>query len=491
MDYHDNPNVALDSAQLFAAAAAAAGVEEEEAFGGISFDVCDEDVDVKVNDEDVDEDIPNVPTLPVIGVASWPGRGIPGGGACVPISNGTELTSFAMPFEISHVREKNVNGALLCLVVGCTKNAQGRSTKAAKALTDAAAMSDQVPPLRYHGGGGFCRSHHNAYLIQTGQVESWDCACGNRVVAESDRCGLCHRWKGGVKRSGLGRPPGSSSSAKKTANTSDTTTGSGGAAVTMPDAPQSMDPDDIQISNTRETNNKGRSLCKVVGCVKLDQARNEGFCRKHYRLCAGITVPSLTEHDSVNEKNEGGDVIVGEGAIYVNTDNWICPCGQLISYKQKRCGKCNKWKGGMREPYKVESSAKKPRLLSTNGDIKEGESSWICHCGSAVSANKARCGTCHHWRGGKRKGGWTIRPPSNNLHDDKGIDWTVDWSCCGETISAAKRRCGKCNGWRGGKRVAKTLSKSDDEGTVRDATVDEGDVGNEWQEYKTEENVCV
>lgn len=35
----------------------------------------------------------------------------------------------------------------------------------------------------------------------------------------------------------------------------------------------------VQISSTVRTNEKGRSLCKVIGCPKMDQSNNDGFCR--------------------------------------------------------------------------------------------------------------------------------------------------------------------------------------------------------------------
>jgi hypothetical protein len=82
-------------------------------------------------------------------------------------------------FPIVHVREKNANGALVCMAVGCSKNAQGRMA------------------TRF----AFCRKHHNMYLIQTGQVESWSCECGHQVAVSSDRCGICHRWRRGMKPS--------------------------------------------------------------------------------------------------------------------------------------------------------------------------------------------------------------------------------------------------------------------------------------------------
>jgi hypothetical protein len=65
----------------------------------------------------------------------------------------------------------------------------------------------------------------------------------------------------------------------------------------------------------------------------------------------------------------------------------------------------------------------------------------------------------HHWKGGKRKGGWKLGSkwsrakktglsPANEhvttveAVDD--IDRSTDWECCDEVIPAAKTRCGKC-----------------------------------------------
>ncbi|KAL3786834.1 hypothetical protein ACHAW5_003135 [Stephanodiscus triporus] len=469
------------------AEAAAAAEGEEDEGSDISFDEDDGEEGAKV---------------PAIG--EWPGEdggegGGGGGGGYFAAQDNAGATVPTLPlmpnFVVSDVREKNANGALLCLVVGCTKNAQGRSFSP-KTAGDS---SLRVPP-RAQGGGGLCRAHHNAYLIQTGQVESWDCACGNRVIVESDRCGSCHRWRGGVKQHNKTTATGSAKKAKTSYSATSTRTAPPEGAVPDPWAQQG-DGNDIRISDVRETNKNGRSLCKVVGCTKLDQARNAGFCRRHYKMVAvvdGASSSSL-QHDA-SEKNAGGDVVLAGGGVDVDLDSWTCPCGQVISFKMKRCGKCNKassidyipcilllihfliysliilieqWKGGMREPYKVTTSAKKRRVLSDNVKIKDHyddvSSNWTCQCGSEVSATKSRCGKCHHWRGGKRKGGWTIRPSSNAVQNDYGIDWSADWICCEETISADKRRCGKCNGWRGGKRVAKTSLKSE-----------EGDVRNEY-----------
>lgn len=84
------------------------------------------------------------------------------------------------------------------------------------------------------------------------------------------------------------------------------------------------------------------------------------------------------------------------------------------------------------------------------------EEHWACtNCQNKVSIKKSRCGKCHRWRGGKRKGGWKIKVSEV----ESGIEWDKDWTCCKVVIPAAKKRCGKCNGWRGGKRVASKKQK--------------------------------
>ena len=128
------------------------------------------------------------------------------------------------------------------------------------------------------------------------------------------------------------------------------------------------------------------------------------------------------------------------------------------------------WRGGKRDKYKPKknkcihtetggnSAAAVPAPSFPKIDantIDQGH--WNCtHCQNKVSLTKSRCGKCHRWRGGKRKGGWKIKVSDV---DESGIEWDKDWTCCEVMISAAKKRCGKCNGWRGGKRVAAKKQK--------------------------------
>jgi hypothetical protein len=74
-----------------------------------------------------------------------------------------------------------------------------------------------------------------------------------------------------------------------------------------------------QISEKQLTNGIGRALCKVIGCGKLDQSNNDGFCRTHFNMFAV----------------EGTDS---------DLHGWTCVCGQSMSGRQKRCGSCNKVK---------------------------------------------------------------------------------------------------------------------------------------------------
>jgi len=83
-----------------------------------------------------------------------------------------EPTPATLDFEVHATPQRKSNGAPKCMAVGCPKNSQSHSH-------------------------GFCRAHHNRYLICTGQCSSWDCVCGEKIASFRDRCGVCHRWRGG------------------------------------------------------------------------------------------------------------------------------------------------------------------------------------------------------------------------------------------------------------------------------------------------------
>ena len=179
-------------------------------------------------------------------------------------------------------------------------------------------------------------------------------------MAESDRCGTCHRWRGGIKQHGKSGAEGKAP-AKKRAKKASLPPSSAAAAPypyqgLPPARAAALAASELRISDVRETNKNGRSLCKVVGCDKLDQARNEGYCRRHYKMIAVVDGPSSSSaaataaaaacHDAGENNAAGGCIDFlgggGGGAADVDTVSWICPCGQVISFKQKRCGKCNK-----------------------------------------------------------------------------------------------------------------------------------------------------
>mmetsp|Transcript_22118 Transcript_22118/g.43898 ORF Transcript_22118/g.43898 Transcript_22118/m.43898 type:complete len:304 (-) Transcript_22118:2860-3771(-) len=85
---------------------------------------------------------------------------------------------------------------------------------------------------------------------------------------------------------------------------------------------------------------QGKHHCRVVGCPKLLQTNNDGFCRAHFNMYS-----SKAAFGGNLGAGIGGDVDL-EGAEF-----WVCKCGQRISNKQVRCGTCFKWKGGKREPF--------------------------------------------------------------------------------------------------------------------------------------------
>jgi hypothetical protein len=199
-------------------------------------------------------------------------------------SLGKKLNDDMLDFAVSSTSIKKTNGSLKCRAVSCPKNCQGNSD-------------------------GFCRAHHNQFLICTGQCESWVCVCGSKIVDFMARCGTCHRWRDGKHPLSSTSPPG-----KRLKNNA-------GDAVEV--ALTYVPPDaDVHISEVQLTNGTGRSLCKVIGCGKLDQSYNDGFCRMHFNMFAVLDA-------------EGDDA---------DLESWTCLCGHTIRGSQKRCGNCNKVK---------------------------------------------------------------------------------------------------------------------------------------------------
>lgn len=224
---------------------------------------------------------------------------------------------------------------------------------------------------------------------------------------------------------------------------------------------------------------QGKHHCRVVGCPKLLQTNNDGFCRAHFNMYS-----SKAAFGGNLGEGSGGDVGV-EGVEF-----WVCKCGQRISNKQVRCGTCFKWKGGKREPFalkgegdggKKKKMKKKKKKDKTGGSTIEGGKAvkagkrkkikseeivltdWTCECGEYLTAKKKRCGKCNRWRGGKRNSITVIKRKKKNSSTLKKEDNGEPWKCeCGEMVSAHKARCGKCRHWKGGKKNSKPRRESND-----------------------------
>ena len=84
--------------------------------------------------------------------------------------------------------------------------------------------------------------------------------------------------------------------------------------------------------------------------MKLDQTRNDGFCRKHYRMLSsrarggGEEIGGAADNtmNNTNGTNTVGGLTAAAAEEEIFMEDWTCTCGREISAKQKRCGKCNK-----------------------------------------------------------------------------------------------------------------------------------------------------
>ena len=113
----------------------------------------------------------------------------------------------------------------------------------------------------------------------------------------------------------------------------------------------------VAVSETQRTNHSGRTLCKVVGCMKVDFSYTNGFCKQHFALFShGATV------------HRGLDSVAAEP--------WTCDCGNIVLATKKRCGSCCKWRGGSKGPVKSGGGAvgdgvfPKPKKPRVNKPIK-------------------------------------------------------------------------------------------------------------------------
>ncbi|KAL7516408.1 hypothetical protein ACHAWX_001426 [Stephanocyclus meneghinianus] len=87
----------------------------------------------------------------------------------------------------------------------------------------------------------------------------------------------------------------------------------------------------IVVSETQKMNRAGRTLCKVVGCSRVDFSFTNGFCKYHH----GLLYRGPVIYDRGERERDGAE-------------SWDCTCGQKISATKKRCWSCFKWRGGVK-----------------------------------------------------------------------------------------------------------------------------------------------
>lgn len=188
---------------------------------------------------------------------------------------------------------------------------------------------------------------------------------------------------------------------------------------------------DFAVSATCQKKANGANKCRAISCDKNYQGNSDGFCRQHYN-----------------------QYLINTGQC----NSWDCICGGQVPDIMARCGTCHRWRDGK---HRLELSSS-PGLKRAKNEVAEENTvevddnvePWKCDCGNMIPSGKSRCGQCHHWKGGKRQGGWKLGSMGRDYDSDEDVDRTQDWECCGVIISAQKTRCGKCNGWRNGKRIA-------------------------------------
>ena len=95
----------------------------------------------------------------------------------------------------------------------------------------------------------------------------------------------------------------------------------------------------IPVSEIQTTNDEGRTICKVIGCLEEDNPHTKGFCTEHHDL--------FFRASSTNQSDESAD--------------WICVCGENVSGKKKRCWNCSKWRSGKKNT----STNKRKRVKKT------------------------------------------------------------------------------------------------------------------------------
>lgn len=185
--------------------------------------------------------------------------------------------------------------------------------------------------------GGFCRLHHNQYLICTGQCGSWQCKCGKKIADFQSRCGTCHRWKDGVHSNG--NNPNADEARK---------------SITKLSTVDTSEPWTCDECGNVVSGEKGR----CGSCNRWRGGKRKGGWK--------LGVGSDASDDGIDRSQD-----------------WEC-CGETITAEKTRCGKCNGWRGGKRVAAKESSS-----------ELEVVLPNWTCaKCQLFNPGNKKRCGGC-------------------------------------------------------------------------------------------------
>jgi len=161
-----------------------------------------------------------------------------------------------------------------------------------------------------------------------------------------------------------------------------------------------------------------------MGCNKRDQTDNDGFCRMHFNQFAVLNASEASEA-------------------------WTCICGEKVFGRQKRCGSCNRWKGGKREPYtqgfKDEKVVSAPALSLSQGPL------WNCtNCNTSNESQRRKCRGCNKWKSevassNRPRTSYTVSSVAMAQRKKSPIESTL-WKCrkCGFDNFPQIFDCGSC-----------------------------------------------
>ena len=172
---------------------------------------------------------------------------------------------------------------------------------------------------------------------------------------------------------------------------------------------------DFEISNVIRRKENGALLCKAVGCLKIAQTKDDGFCRTHYNRFQ-----------------------ISTGRI----ESWQCKCGERIAISSLRCGKCHRWKDG-HHPSSSPQRSLAPSSARTYvpadagveiSDVllKNARGRPLCKvigCGKAEQSNNDGFCRTH----------FNLFAVKNDIAEDPSERWTC---VCGEEWSIKQKRCG-------------------------------------------------